>query len=189
MINEAAVAVFCGSKEGSDALFMQHASQLGVLLAKHGIALVYGGGSKGLMGAIADSMMENQGRVIGIIPEKLVEWEHQHEHITELVVVTDMHTRKKKMYELCRAAIILPGGFGTLDELFELLTWNQLAIHDKPIYILNTHGFYDHLIMHIHRLEEHGFLYDRIEDRIRVFQEPASLVDSIRTVLIPASLE
>jgi uncharacterized protein (TIGR00730 family) len=189
MIKELRVATFCGSKEGMDPLFMKHAALLGKSLAEQNITMVYGGGGKGLMGAIADSMMTHAGHVIGVIPEKLIEWEHQHRNISELIVVNDMHTRKKKMYEMCQVAIILPGGFGTLDELFEMLTWNQLAIHDKPIYILNTGGFYDHLISHMSRLQQFGFLYDKLEDRLNVFDEPVGLVRSICSIYIPAPLE
>jgi len=113
----------------------------GTLLAAHGITLVYGGGSKGLMGALADAAMAGGGQVIGVIPELLLQWEHQHEGITELIVVPDMHTRKRQMYERCDAAVVLPGGYGTLDELFEMLTWNTLNIHSKQIYLLNSGGY------------------------------------------------
>src|SRR5476649_611613 len=120
------ITVFCGSKTGSNPLFAVHAHELGVLLAEKKIRLVYGGGKKGLMGAVADAVMEKGGEVIGIIPELLINWEHQHDGITDLRVVADMHVRKKMLYELCDAAVILPGGNGTLDELFEMLTWNTL---------------------------------------------------------------
>ncbi len=174
-----ALAVFCGSKTGNDPVYCRHAAELGHLLAKNRITLVYGGGSKGIMGALADAMMENQGKVIGVIPRKLVEWEHQHEGITELVVVDDMHTRKKKMYELCDAGLILPGGFGTLDEFFEMLTWNQLSIHDKPIYILNSGNFYSHLISHIERLQQSGFLYETVNTRLTFFNDPCALEEAV----------
>jgi len=121
------------------------------------------------MGAIANSVLHGKGKVVGIIPEILKEWEAHHEGITELIVVENMHIRKKMLYERCDAALILPGGFGTLDELFEMLTWNQLNIHDKKIFILNTAGFYDHLIAHYKKMETEGFLYDRLVDRLTVF--------------------
>ena len=170
-----ALAVFCGSKNGIDELYVNHAQQLGKIMADCNVAMIYGGGSTGLMGLVADSVMRHNGRVTGIIPHVLVEWEHQHHGITELIVADDMHERKKKMYELCDAAIILPGGFGTLDELFEMLTWNQLSIHDKRIFILNSGGFYDHLLAHINRLEEHGFLYETARERITVLGDPSEL--------------
>lgn len=169
------LAVFCGSKSGNNPLYAEHAVILGKMLALNNITLVYGGGSKGLMGVLADTMMGNRGNVTGVIPKLLQDWEHQHEGITELLVVEDMHVRKKKMYELCDAALILPGGFGTLDELFELVTWNQLSIHDKQIFILNSDGFYNHLLTHIHRLQENGFLYEPIDKRIKFLMKPEEL--------------
>ena len=153
-------AVFCGSKSGNNPLFTEHAEILGNLLAEHGITLVYGGGRVGLMGTVANAVMNHSGKVIGVIPEVLLIWEQQHKGITELKVVSDMHVRKKMMYELCDAAIILPGGNGTLDELFELITWNTLKIHEKKIILLNSAGFYDHLIAHIKNMQQHEFLHE-----------------------------
>lgn len=160
------LAVFCGSKSGNDPLFEQEARQLGHLLAHKGIELIYGGGNKGIMGAVANGVLEKKGKVTGIIPKALTEWEVHHEGITELIIVESMHARKLLLYEKCDAAVILPGGFGTLDELFEMLTWNQLSIHDKKIFILNTAGFYNHLVAHIKSMQEKKFLYDPIEDKI-----------------------
>ncbi|HMP92498.1 MAG TPA: TIGR00730 family Rossman fold protein, partial [Phnomibacter sp.] len=133
-----AVAVFCGSKPGNHPLYLQHAKQLGKALAQAQKTLVYGGGNKGLMGAVATAALDAGGKVVGIIPERLRSFEHQHEGLTELVVVPDMHTRKRLMYERCDAAVILAGGYGTMDELFEMLTWNPLEIHEKTVYMLNT---------------------------------------------------
>jgi len=169
-------AVFCGSKKGINPLYSVHAAQLGKLMAEHHIRLIYGGGSAGIMGTIADSVMEHGGKVTGIIPKILLEWEVQHKHITELIVSDDMHVRKKTLYELCDAAVILPGGFGTLDELFEIVTWNQLSIHDKPVFILNTDGFYDHLILHMQKMREQEFLYEQADKRIIIINEPAELL-------------
>src|SRR5689334_21081221 len=140
------LAIFCGSKMGKNPLYQQHAEALGKLLADAGVELIFGGGKNGLMGASADSAMAAGGTVRGVIPEVLRAWEHQHTGISELLVVEDMHVRKRKLYDLSDGAIILPGGFGTLDELFEMLTWNQLSIHDKKIFLSNTAGFYDHLV-------------------------------------------
>lgn len=169
------IAVFCGSKLGNNPIFAGHTVELGRLLASRGLKIVYGGGSAGLMGLLADTALAGGASVLGVIPELLMEWEQYHKGITELRTVTDMHVRKKMMYEHCDAAIILPGGFGTLDELFEMLTWNQLKIHSKPIFVLNSGGFYDHLLEHMRRLEKEGFLYDRLEDRIAVCATPAEL--------------
>jgi uncharacterized protein (TIGR00730 family) len=173
------VVVFCGSKPGLNPLYMQHAAELGKLIALLDIKLVYGGGKVGLMGAIADAVMANQGRAMGVIPKILTEWEHQHEGLTELAIVPDMHTRKKMMYDMCDAAIVMPGGFGTLDEFFEMLTWNQLKIHDKKIYVLNSAGFYNNLIHHLRQLEREGFLYEKIEERIMLCDSPVEIFNKI----------
>ena len=148
-------------------------------MAKHNITLVYGGGNVGIMGTIADEVMNNGGKVIGVIPQVLVDWERQHTSISELLVVDNMHVRKKKMYDLCDAAIILPGGFGTLDELFEMVTWNQLSIHDKMIFILNSGGFYNHLIAHIRQMQDENFLYEEAQKRIIIIETPAELIDHL----------
>jgi uncharacterized protein (TIGR00730 family) len=170
------LAVFCGSKNGMDGVYAQHAQQLGKILAENNIVMIYGGGSSGIMGIIADTVMQNKGKVTGIIPHVLVEWERQHHGITELIIADNMHERKKKMYELCDGAIVLAGGFGTLDELFEMLTWNQLSIHDKEIFILNSGGFFDHLLAHIDWLEKCGFLYETAKERIIVLSDPSELI-------------
>lgn len=170
------LAVFCGSKNGVNPLFMEHAIELGKILAKYNVTLIYGGGNVGIMGTIADAVMAHGGRAVGVIPQVLVEWERQHNSLSELFVVDDMHIRKKKMYELCDAAIILPGGFGTLDELFEMVTWNQLSIHDKQIFILNSGGYYNHLIAHIQQMQEEKFLYEEAQKRLTVINLPGDLV-------------
>jgi uncharacterized protein (TIGR00730 family) len=170
------LAVFCGSKAGNDPLFCEHARELGFLLAEKNITLIYGGSNKGIMGAIANAVLEKNGKVIGIIPKILNEWEHQHPGITELHETEDMHSRKRMLYEKCDAALILPGGYGTMDELFEMLTWNQLNIHDKKIIILNTSGFYDHLISHLKTMEEQNFLYNEITGRLTVISSPHELM-------------
>ncbi len=169
------IAVFCGSKTGKNPLFARHTAELGQLLAAKGLKLVYGGGRAGLMGIIADTMMSGGAPVLGIIPELLLQWEQYHQGITELRTVADMHVRKKMMYEHCDAAVILPGGFGTLDELFEMITWNQLKIHNKRIFIINSGGFYAPLLLHLKNLEDEGFLYDRVSDRITVCADPGEL--------------
>ena len=171
------LAVFCGSKEGTNPLFMEHAIHLGKILVTHKVTLVYGGGNVGIMGTIANTVMDHGGKVIGVIPQVLVEWERQHNSLSELFVADDMHSRKKKMYELCDAAIILPGGFGTLDEMFEMITWNQLSIHDKQIFILNSGGFYDHLLAHIQLMQNEKFLYEAAQKRLTVINEPGGMIN------------
>ena len=173
------IAVFCGSKTGKNPLFAQHTAELGRLISAKNIKLVYGGGKAGLMGIIADSVMAGGSTVLGIIPELLMHWEQYHQGITELRTVADMHVRKKMMYEHCDAAIFLPGGFGTLDELFEILTWNQLKIHNKRIFIINSGGFYNHLIDHLQNLEKEGFLYDRLSDRITICENPGEFASHL----------
>jgi uncharacterized protein (TIGR00730 family) len=169
------VAVFCGSRLGNNPIFASHTVELGRLIATRGLKVVYGGGSAGLMGLLADTALAGGSSVLGVIPELLMQWEQYHKGITELRTVTDMHVRKKMMYEHCDAAVILPGGLGTLDELFEMMTWNQLKIHSKPIFILNSGGFYDFLLEHMRRLEKEGFLYERLDDRIIVCKNPDDL--------------
>jgi len=170
------LAVFCGSKSGSDPLFCKHAQQLGLLLAGKNITLIYGGGNKGVMGAVANSVLENKRKVIGIMPKLLTGLEHQHNGVTQMFEVEDMHSRKRMLYEKCDAALILPGGYGTMDEFFEMLTWNQLNIHDKKIFIVNTSGFYDHLISFLHKMEDHDFLYHKIVDKLTIVSSPEELV-------------
>ncbi len=166
-----AIAVFCGSKAGVNPIFVEHATALGALLASKNIQLIYGGGNKGLMGAVANGALSKNGKVTGIIPKALAEFEHQHEGLTELTVVDTMHIRKQLLYEKCDAAIILPGGYGTLDEVFEMLTWNQLSLHHRPIFFMNSGGFYTHLLAHIEVMEQEGLLYGKPTDLITVVEE------------------
>ena len=170
------LTVFCGSKNGSDLLFCEQARQVGYLLAKNNVTLIYGGGNKGLMGVIANAVLENEGKVVGIMPRFLAIPEHRHNGLTELIEVEDMHIRKRLLYEKCDAALVLPGGFGTMDELFEMLTWNQLNIHCKKIFVLNTSGFYDNLILFLHTMEDMNFLYSKIVDCITIVSSPQELI-------------
>jgi uncharacterized protein (TIGR00730 family) len=170
------LAIFCGSKTGKNKLYPQHAVELASIMAENKIELVYGGGKNGIMGIVADTVMNKGGIVRGVIPKVLADWEHQHDGISELLVVDDMHIRKRKMYELCDGVVILPGGFGTLEELFETLTWNQLSIHDKKVFILNTLGFYDHLLRHLEFLNEEGFLWNELKGLLVVLKEPKELL-------------
>ena len=170
------LAVFCGSKSGNNPLFVAEARALGHLLASKKTTLIYGGGNKGIMGAVSNAVLEKGGKVIGIIPEILKDREHHHDGITELIIVDNMHARKKILYEKCDAAIILPGGYGTMDEFFEMLTWNQLSIHDKKIFILNTAGFYSHLFAFAQTMQEEDFLYDKIEDKLVILEQAGDLL-------------
>ena len=165
------LAVFCGSKNGNNPMFIEQAKALGHALASKKITLIYGGGNKGIMGTVSNAVLEKGGKVIGVIPEILKDREHSHEGITELIIVDNMHTRKSMLYEKCDAAIILPGGYGTMDEFFEMLTWNQLSIHDKKIFILNTAGYYNHLFAFAQTMQSENFLYDKVEDVLIVLDQ------------------
>lgn len=165
-----AVAVFCGSKSGTNPLYEQHAIALGKILALHHIQLIYGGESKGLMWKLAEAALSGNGEVVGIIPKLLMNQENNRLPLNEIIVVENMHERKQLFYQRCDAAIVMPGGFGTLDEMFELLTWNQLEVHHKSIFILNSGGYYQHLLSHIQKMETDGFLYQR--NKVTVLSEP-----------------
>ena len=152
------VTVFCGSSGGTDEVYKAQATLLGKKLARQKIALVYGGAKVGLMGALADGALSKGGTVIGVLPHFLKAKEIAHGQLTELILVDSMHERKTKMNELCDGVIALPGGFGTLEEFFEMLTWGQLGLHKKPMGILNIDGFYDQLIDLVQGMVDKGFL-------------------------------
>jgi hypothetical protein len=170
------LAVFCGSKSGNDPLFCKHADQLGTILAKYSITLVYGGGNKGIMGTLANAALKGNGKVTGIMPKILSGIEHCHQQLTQLIEVEDMHTRKRMLYEKCDAALILPGGYGTMDEFFEMLTWNQLNIHHKKIVILNSADYFSNLILFIKKMEDENFLYQKVSDQMVVISTPEELI-------------
>jgi len=174
-----ALTVFCGSKSGNNPSFLSAAAALGNLLAQENIELVYGGGNKGLMGAVANGCLDQGGKVIGIMPKLLLEWEAQHTGLTELIVTENMHDRKKILYEKGDAGLVLPGGMGTLDELFEMLTWNNLKIHNKKGFIINIDGYYDALIQLLENMDTNGFMYDNWKDRIIV----CSSIEALKSLL------
>jgi len=152
------ITVFCGSSFGTEDIYRSQAMALGKSLAQKGIELVYGGANVGLMGTIADGVLSEGGRVTGVLPHFLQSKEIAHEGLTELILVDSMHERKTKMNDLCDGVIALPGGFGTLEEFFEMLTWAQLGLHKKPIAVLNIDGFYDALNVLIQVMVDKGFL-------------------------------
>lgn len=162
------IAVYCGSSSGSDEIFRETAYEVGEVLAQNNIELVYGGAKIGLMGAVADGVLENNGNAIGVLPHFLAEKELQHIRLTEIIFVETMHERKAKMSELSDGFIGLPGGFGTMEELFEMMTWSQLSLHKKPIGILNINGYYDSLIEFIRTMYENGFLQKEYLDLLIV---------------------
>jgi len=173
------VTVFCGSKSGNQSGFTNQAIELGNALGENGIQLVYGGGGKGIMGAIADAVLAKNGKVVGIMPQLLLEWEAQHQGITELIVTETMHDRKKILFEKADVAIILPGGMGTMDELFEMLTWNNLNIHQKKVIVLNWEGYYSPLIAMMEHMHNEGFMYDDWRNRITVAKDAEAVMQTI----------
>ncbi len=154
----AAVAVFCGSLDGADPAYRAVSRELGRALAARGIGVVYGGGKIGLMQAVADAALEAGGRVVGVIPTVLVEQEVAHQGLTELHVTDTMHTRKAMFGARSDAFVVLPGGFGTLEEVFEVLSWKTLRLHSQPVLLLNTNGFYDKLLAFLDECVEQGML-------------------------------
>ena len=153
------VCVYCGSNTGSRPVYAERAAQLGDRLARDGLAVVYGGGNVGLMGIVADAALAAGGEVVGVIPEQLVGWEVAHRGVTRLEVVANMHERKARMFDLSDAFVALPGGFGTMDEMFEMLTWRQLGLGDKPCAFLDVDAFYAPLVSMMDRMVAERFLH------------------------------
>lgn len=174
------IAVFCGSSPGLNSIYSEVTKALGETMADQNITLVYGAGNVGLMGVVADAVLSKKGKVIGTIPQFLVDKEVAHYGITELIVTETMHERKQKMVDVAEGVIVLPGGIGTLDEFFEMFTWQQLGLHDKPIGILNINGFYDHLLAHINHMVKEGFLKDFHGERIMVHENPIQLIAQMK---------
>ncbi len=174
------VVVFCGSSEGTDKAFIEDAYILGKTLAEQKIDLIYGGAKIGIMGQVAQGTLENNGKVIGVIPEFLKRKEVMHEGLSELIVTQNMHERKLKMHELSEGIVMLPGGFGTLEEFFEMLTWSQLGLHLYPIAILNTNGFYDELLQMLSKMVDKGFVKKEHYQSILVDSSIPKLLEKMR---------
>ncbi len=151
------VCVFCGAQNAVPEEHLQIGRDVGKMLAENGKRLVYGGGDCGLMGAVANGVMEHGGKVTGVFPENLREFEEEHLGLTEIIIVDSMHTRKNLMYKKSDVFVILPGGFGTLDEMFEILTWKQINLHSKPVIIFNYLGYWEHLVQLMDNIIDHGF--------------------------------
>lgn len=179
------VAVFCGSSAGKSNFIKQQATLLGKTLAKNNITLVYGGAAIGLMGAVADGVLSEGGKAIGVLPAFLKSKEIAHNRLTDLIFVDDMHKRKAKMNELSEGVIALPGGFGTMEELFEMLTWAQLGLHKKPVAILNLEGFYDSLIALTREMEEKGFLKKSNREMLLVSENIEDLISQMEEYVAP----
>ncbi|MEO0898166.1 MAG: TIGR00730 family Rossman fold protein [Bacteroidota bacterium] len=171
------IAVYCGSGKGTKPAYEKAAREFGKAMSRHGIGLVFGGGHVGIMGVVADAVLEEGGEAIGVIPGFLKKREVGHTGLTEMIEVESMHIRKQKMVDLADAFAILPGGLGTLDELMEILTWKQLGLNQSPIGILNTEGYYTPLMGLMHHMESHGFIRNPIEKYIKVSDEPERLLE------------
>ena len=173
------LAVYCGSSLGADPAFAEAARDIGRAMAERGIGLVYGGGKLGLMGVVADAVIEAGGEAHGVIPQALIDLEVAHRGLTELHVVTTMHERKAKMTELCDAFVALPGGIGTFDELFEAWTWNALGYHAKPFALLNVNGFWDGLIAFLDHATMSGFMSPARRSQLIVAEEIEDALDKL----------
>ncbi|WP_396637637.1 TIGR00730 family Rossman fold protein [Maribacter sp. R77961] len=174
------IVVFCGSSIGEDPKFAEDAHELGAKLAKQRIALIYGGAKIGIMGKVAQGALENDGKVIGVIPEFLKRKEVYHDGLSELIITQNMHDRKLRMHELSEGILMLPGGFGTLEEFFEMLTWAQLGLHPYPIAVLNTNGFYDELLQMLARMVAKGFVKKENLNAILVETNIDTLLDKMK---------
>ena len=175
------ICVFCGSRSGGPAVYADAAKHLGALLAARGLGLVYGAGHIGLMGIIADAVLNAGGRVVGVIPQDLVDRELAHKALTELIVVDTMHQRKALMAERADAFLALPGGYGTLDETFEILTWAQLGHHGKPVGLLNVAGFFDGLLAWLDHAVREGFIKPKHRDLLLVDDDAGRLLEELTT--------
>ncbi len=173
------LAVYCGSSEGKDPRFAAIARDLGRAMGERGIGLVYGGGRLGLMGIIADAVLDAGGEAHGVIPEALWELEVAHTGLTSLNTVRTMHERKAKMTELCDGFVALPGGVGTLDELFEAWSWNALGYHSKPFALLNVAGYWDSLVALMDHITAQGFVSEARREQLLVADEPEEAIDKL----------
>ena len=182
------ICVFCGSRSGNSDAYADAARKLGASMAQQKIDLVYGGGHVGLMGIVADAVLRGGGKVYGVIPEKLAERELAHDTLTELFVVRNMHERKMKMADLSDAFIAMPGGFGTMDELFEVVTWGQLGIQRKAIGLLNVDGYWDPMLAWIEHALDEQFIRPHHRNLIVVADEPVALLDLLAQHEPPAGL-
>jgi len=177
------IAVYCGASVGANPMYTQAAQELARVLVEHNIALVYGGGKVGLMGVIADEVLRLGGEATGVIPRALLEREVGHAGLTRMFVVKDMHERKAMMSDLSDGFIAMPGGMGTLEELFEMLTWSQLGIHCKPVGLLNVGGFYDGLVRFVQHQHAEGFVRQQHLELMLVDADPQALVRRLRAAV------
>lgn len=175
-----AICVYCGSRSGKEARFSELALKVGLEMVVQDLNLVYGGGRVGLMGLVADTVLSKGREVVGVIPRHLFQKEVAHQGLTELIEVDSMHQRKAIMEERSDAFLILPGGFGTMDEFFEILTWKQIGIHQKPIGILNAYGYYDHLIAYMKKAIAEGFAAETDLSQIVISDDPKLVISELK---------
>ncbi|MEL6309572.1 MAG: TIGR00730 family Rossman fold protein [Chloroflexota bacterium] len=174
------ICVFCGASEGNDVAYKEAADAMGTALAENGIDLVYGGGNKGLMGKVADATIDNGGRAFGVIPKALVDREEAHKRLSEQFVVNTMHERKMMMATLSDGFIAMPGGFGTLEEFIEIITWAKLGFHKKPCALLNIKGFYDPLLSYFDQLVDEGFVKGNMRELVLQGDSPISVLEAMQ---------
>lgn len=179
------IAVYCGSSLGASPLYKEQAIVFAKELVKRNITLIYGGASVGIMGTLADTILAEGGKVIGVIPTLLEGREIAHKHLTQLHIVETMHQRKSKMIELAQGFVALPGGFGTLEEFSEVFTWSQIGLHQKPLGILNINQFYDPLLMMIDKMTDEKFLQEKYRHMAVVETCPIKLLDKFATYVAP----
>ena len=176
------LAVFCGSRLGMNPVYAEAGRTLGLGLGREGIRLVFGGGRIGIMGVVADAVLEAGGTVLGVIPEFLTQWEVAHERVTEMVITDSMHTRKRRLYEESDAFLIMPGGLGTFDEAFEIITWRQLRLHDKPILLCNVAGSVVPLVATIDHAIAQGFADPDCRKLFEVIEGISAVLERLRTL-------
>src|SRR3954447_1770427 len=174
------LAVFCGSRVGVNPLYVTAGRQLGRGLAEAGIRLVYGGGRIGIMGVVADAVLEAGGSVLGVIPDFLKQWEVEHQGVQSMVITTSMHERKTRLYEESDAFLTMPGGLGTFDETFEIITWRQLRLHDKPILLCNVAGWADRLVAMLEHAIDDGFAAPSARDLVEVLDSVPAVLDRLK---------
>jgi len=183
------IGVYCGSSDDVDPSYLQAARLAGQTLAGHGVTIIFGGGGTGMMGALADGALTAGGKVLGIIPRRFNNAELAHSGLTEMRVVETMHERKAAMADLAQAFIALPGGYGTLEELFEILTWAQIGLHTKPVGLLNVRGYFDPLLVFIEHVRVEGFIYDEHRALLACEQEPEALLQRLEEFRPPPTLD
>lgn len=182
------ICVYCGSNFGARDTYREAAQTLGKIIAERGLRLVYGGGQVGLMGVIADACLEAGGQVTGVIPDFLHHKEIAHPRVPDMQIVTSMHERKLKMAEQADAFIAMPGGIGTMEELFEVWTWSQLGRHKKPVGVLNVDGYYDQLLGFLDTMRDDGFVENKHRDMLKTGTDPNALIDALAAYEFPGMI-